>query len=268
MVDCKLIIDELVKTVIKDQKIVGILLTGSYAKGLQHPGSDMDVIIVTTNDTLIRTRGNVEIQGVLVEYYCNTYRQIMKYFEIDWLHNNPMIYMAFKEGLIVYERYKSISKLKKLANDYADRPFNELAPNRVSFEKYVIEDMKNKMMSLAEKHNQTFDLSYYTNLRSIYEFYAKFLKQPVVKMYMLEDYLGENNRFNDSLDTFPDRTFASLFLDAIKNVELRSIEESLENYCKVSDYVQQMTGTFKMDGWSLTLPVDYSSKMDTRTRIF
>lgn len=267
MDDIKPIIDEFLHT-ISNQKILGVLLTGSYAKGLQHPGSDMDIIVVTSNESTTRTRGNIEIQGVLVEYYCNTYRQIMKYFEIDWLHNNPMIYMAIEEGMIVFERYRVLTKLKQQAEVYARQPFRKLDDSRVSFEKYVIEDTKNKMISLAKKQSPTFDLSYYTNLRSIYDFYAKYLQQPVLKNYMLEDYLADNNRFKGSLQPFPDNEFAVLYLRAIANVVNKSFEERRKLYCVVADHVQRRTGDFSLNDWELTIPVDYSNTMDTRTRVF
>ena len=50
---------------------VGAILTGSYATGNQNINSDIDIYIITKNDTTWRERGNKLVDGYLIEYFIN-----------------------------------------------------------------------------------------------------------------------------------------------------------------------------------------------------
>lgn len=253
------------KQIVDRDSLNGILITGSYAKNIQHPGSDIDVVLISKSKSKIRKRGNIIVDGVMVEYYVNTYQQILKYFEVDKEHYNPMIYFSILEGKIVFEKYGILSRLKKMAKLWMDKQFPSVKNTSVEFAKYVISDTLNKMESLYRKRSDSFTFSYFINLKNMYESYAKYLRQPILKEYMLTDYFSKNNRLSELINKFPDDTFSHLFYKALTCTK---IDEQMKLYKKVSDQVLERMGGFEMNGWSLTLPVDYSNRRDVRSRVF
>ena len=55
---------------------LGAILTGSYATGNYDENSDIDVFIVTKDTTGWRERGNVLIDGYLIEYFINPIKKV------------------------------------------------------------------------------------------------------------------------------------------------------------------------------------------------
>ena len=50
---------------------------------------------------------------------------------------------------------------------------------------------------------------------------------------------------------FPDAKFKNMFIGAMKETKR---EKMIENYKKLSDYVQDKMGGFNIDGWKLNSP--------------
>lgn len=266
-------IDEKIDNIIKkfldkkmDKKnLIGILITGSYAKNIQRKNSDLDLLLISKSKTKFRERGNVVVGGIMIEYYLNTAQQIRKYFEIDKDQNNPMIFFSILEGKILFEKYKILTKLKAEAEKLINTPYTDSPSNYIEFSKYIIADTLNKMESLFDKKSDSFSFSYYLSIKMIYDIYAKFVHQPILKDYMLEDYFKENKRFGKIISNFPDRKFASIFHSALIT---KRDSEKIRIYIELSKYVLDRMGGFKLNGWKLVLPVNYSNKKNERNRIF
>ena len=259
------VIDTFIKKYLGDEEVLAILVTGSFARGIDDKDSDLDLQVVTSSQSRHRKRGNVIIDGVLVEYCINPYHQIRKYFEIDAKHNNPMMSIALLEGKIIFEKYKSASRLKKYAKASLEMGYAMLNKDRVSFYKYVLADTLNKMNSLYRKERDDFSFLFHVNLRLIYETYATFLRLNLLKDPMLKDYFEGNTRFGHIINDFPDKRFASMFLSAMKSNAPR---EQIVKYRTLTNHVLQKMGGLTLNGWSLRIPIDYSNAMDKRTRVF
>lgn len=250
---------------IDKKSVTGIILSGSYARSLQNEHSDLDLHIIVTNSYTYRKRGNIEIDGFLVEYNINPFKQIVKYFEIEKMHNNPLKCTAILEGIIIFEKNKTATRLKTIAKDWIDKDYLPLKSTLVEFKKYQIADTLNKVLSLYYQKSKNFTYSYYSNLKLIYEFYAQYLCQPILKDYMLHDYFSDNVRYDGILDRFPDKEFAEIFKKAMLAT---TDEERMELYDTLSKYVLKKLGGFELKGWVFELPIDYTNKMDTKTRVF
>lgn len=259
------VIDTFIKKYLSNEKVLAILVTGSFAKGIGDKDSDLDLQIITSSQSEYRKRGNAIIDGILVEYCVNPYHQVRKYLEIDAKHNNPMMCIALLEGKILFEKYKSALRLKKYAAASLKKGYSMINKNKISFSKYVLADTLNKMSSLYKKKRNDFSFLFHVNLRLIYETYAGFLRQNLLKEPMLKDYFEGNARFGYVLNDFPDKRFASMFLSAMKS---NIPQEQIAKYRTLTHYVLQKMGGFTLDGWSLRIPVDYSNVMDKRTRVF
>lgn len=250
---------------LKRDDILGILITGSFAKGIGNKDSDLDILIIVSNKNKYRERGNVIIDNTMVEYYVNTYCQVKKYLEIDAIHNNPMMCIALLEGKILYQKYNVLSRLRRYAYIYIRSTYQIPDKRVVEFNKYVLADTLSKMISLHRKKREDFEFVYFVNLKSLYETYARFLGQPVLKEHMLENYFSGNSRFEGILQDFPDRKFRKLFMEALTS---KTRKAKIDIYSKLTEYVLDRMGGFQFDGWKLRIPVDYTKRMDRRTRVF
>lgn len=258
-------INAFIKKFLKKEKVLAVLVTGSFAQGTNNKDSDLDIQIITSNTCKFRKRGNIVMDGILIEYCINPYRQVKKYLDIDAKHNNPMMCIALLEGKIIFEKYKSASLLKEYAAACFRNEYSSINKDRISFHKYVLADTLNKMDSLYKKRRDDFPFLYYVNLKLIYETYAVFLQQPLLKEPMLKNYFEGNVRFNHVLKDFIDNKFARMFLLAMVS---KKSHDQIVKYRELTQYVLNKMGGFSLDGWSLRIPVDYGNKMDKRTRIF
>ena len=81
MKDWELSLDKFISEYKKLDNVVGIILTGSYATGNNTINSDIDVFIVTDDNTKWRERGTKLVDGYLIEYFINPVRQVLKEIE-------------------------------------------------------------------------------------------------------------------------------------------------------------------------------------------
>ena len=125
-------INAFTKKFLKKEKVLAVLVTGSFAQGTNNKDSDLDIQIITSNTCKFRKRGNIVMDGILIEYCINPYRQVKKYLEIDAKHNNPMMCIALLEGKIIFEKYKSASLLKEYAAACLRNEYNSINKDRIS----------------------------------------------------------------------------------------------------------------------------------------
>ena len=95
----------------------GAVLCGSYATGNNNENSDIDIFIVASNVLDWRERGNIIIDGFMIEYFINPIRQIESEIlderKLFARHTSNM----FHQGIIIHDKNGEIKKLKNLAND-------------------------------------------------------------------------------------------------------------------------------------------------------
>lgn len=92
-------IKELLFPIFQANPVYRAILFGSYAKGNQTDGSDIDIVIDSQGELL-----NIEFYGLLEEISETTGKSI-DLFEISEIKNNNTIRLAVeKEGLLLYDR--------------------------------------------------------------------------------------------------------------------------------------------------------------------
>ena len=100
------------------------LLTGSYAIGLQTPRSDVDVYIILSDKVDWRERGDVLVDGFLIEYFANPIRQIRWYFENEHSRNKRNTARMFLIGQVLFDKTGIIGALRIEAEGYMSKPFS------------------------------------------------------------------------------------------------------------------------------------------------
>lgn len=157
---------------------VGAILTGSYATGNNDENSDIDVYIVTTDDTKWRERGNKRVDGFLIEYFINPRKKILSYFDEE-LHNYHLsTTMIFVNSKVLYDQNGTVEELIKIAkNNIEMMNLADVDEFKFKMNCYSIWDGFDELEAKYNRHDDI-DLSYYIFLQRVLEtyFYNMLLK--------------------------------------------------------------------------------------------
>ena len=230
----------------KEQEFVeAALLTGSYALGLQTPRSDVDVYIILSDDVGWRERGNVIVDGVLIEYFANPVRAVREYFEGELAQNSRSTARIILTGKTLFDKTGIIEVLRVEAKEYMGKPFPKPDETRIELAKYFLWDVLDSLKDAENRGNPSYAYLYHLALKMALEYYARFLGveiPPASKVYRLftEGAFRKAYLFPD----FPDERFVELFLGAMQEVRTENVEALI-------NHVLDKMGGFSIDGWKL-----------------
>ncbi len=225
------------------------LLTGSYAVGLETERSDVDVYIVLSNDVDWRERGNVVIDGILIEYFANPSKQIMGYLEEEFASYSRSTARIIAMGKVLFDKTGITEDLKAEAFEYLRKPFERPGTTWVELSKYFLWDCLEGLRDAEERSDPSFGYLYNIALNRTLEVYSKFLGveiPPASKVYRL--FRNENFRRAYMFEEFPDGEFVELFLSALRECRAENLE-------RVIEHVLEKMGGFSIDGWRLRTKV-------------
>ena len=222
------------------EDIVGVVACGSIVAGHGTPHSDLDVQIVLKDAVEYRERGNKVVDGLLIEYFANPPRQTELYFEQDLQRNKRITATMFATGEVILDRTGSVEQLRQKAQEYLGRPFTKGEKNELA--KYALwDDLDNLQgMDLRSPYGQ---YAYYVTLQRLYSMYVEFLGADMGPTSKLERYFYDTDwRAKHAIEAFPDATFIELFETAAGQADFAALKT-------LTDYVQEKTGGFEIDGW-------------------
>ena len=158
--------------------VVGVLVCGSYVTGHPNKHSDLDVHLILKDGVFYRERGNVIVEGLLIEYFANTKQQILSYFNKDYRSVSLMSQTQFATGMIIRDDLGIVANLKKQALIEINKNFEDLntVPNGLAL--YSIWDSLDDLEALLEEDRQDFDFVYYNKLDKLLALYLKVNKIP------------------------------------------------------------------------------------------
>lgn len=103
MQEWELAVNKFLEKYINKDYFLGTMLCGSYATGNNTKNSDIDVFIVTKDTTTWRERGNIQIDGYLIEYFINPVRQVLKEFDEGFKTNSIATTRIFAGAKILHD---------------------------------------------------------------------------------------------------------------------------------------------------------------------
>lgn len=117
----KKVLNEFLKEYENDDEIIGAILGGSYATGNYTESPDIDISIITSNDNY-KKRGNVIIDGIMIEYFINPIFELKKYMEDDY-NNRHRLSTSNLIGneKIIFAKNNLIKALQKEVLSYYDK---------------------------------------------------------------------------------------------------------------------------------------------------
>lgn len=234
--------------------VIGIVICGSYITGSPSDRSDIDLHIVLSDEVKWRERGNQYIDGFLIEYFVNPPRQIRNYFKEDFNDRSTMSMIQFITGKIIVDKIGVIAQLRKEANDWKEKKYDELDSAIKEIKKYMLWDTYDNLLDCYESNRADFDFVYHQSLFVLFSEYCFLLNIEQIPYYQITRYLTDIYYLQKYLKApFPDENFAILFLKA---TEAKDRELMITLYGKLLEHVYKHTGTFRIDGWHIKTPVE------------
>jgi predicted nucleotidyltransferase len=165
---------------------LGAILTGSYATGNNDKNSDIDIYIVTKNDTEWRERGNKNIDGFLIEYFINPKKKILSYMEKELQDYHMSTTMIFVNAKILYDNDGSVQELINIAKNNANLSnLGNLDNFKYKMNCYSVWDGFDELESKYNKH-QDIDFSYYIFLQRVIDAYFYNKQIPPIPLNKIE----------------------------------------------------------------------------------
>jgi predicted nucleotidyltransferase len=229
--------------------VIGILVCGSYITGNPSKRSDIDVHLIIGDDCDWRERGNLYVNGFLVEYFINPPKQISSYFKEDFNDRSTMSMVQFLSGRIILDKDGTVHKLVEEARGWKDKQYDKLAVPLIELNKYGLWDALDNLLDCHEGGRSDFELVYYNSLQNLYRVYCSLLSIEEVPYFQLTRYFTDPSYLKKYMKMpFPDLCFSQLFIRAIGE-ECR--DEKVRIYKELTEYVLSNNGGFNIDGWKL-----------------
>ena len=211
----ELAIKEFLNAYKDEDYFLGAILTGSYATGNNDDNSDIDIYIVTSDDTKWRERGNKLVNGFLIEYFINPKSKILSYFESELKDYHLSTTMIFVNGKILYDKDGSVQELIEIAKNNFN--FKDIEDSKYKMNCYRVWDCFDELESKYRK-DEDIDFTYYIFLQQIIESYFYNKQLPSIPLNKLEKILKDNNyRKKYNIIKLPEQKFIDLLLNCLNS---------------------------------------------------
>lgn len=205
MKNWELAVEKFISQYKNENYFLGAILTGSYATGNYDENSDIDIYIITKDDTKWRERGNKNIDGFLIEYFINPKRKILSYFENELKDYHLSTTMIFINGKILYDKDGSIQELINRANNNFN--LENVSEYKYKMNCYSVWDGFDELESKYNK-NEDIDFTYNIFLQRVIEAYFYNKQIPSIPLNKIEKILNnEEYRNKYNVKRLPDQEF-------------------------------------------------------------
>lgn len=229
--------------------VVGAVACGSFVYGTATSTSDIDVHIITDKSLDWRERGNLVVDGFLIEYFVNPVQQIRAYFVDERKNHHPSTAHMFMLGKILFDKTGIVKQLVEEAKSAYKEEFDSPPNFEVEIAKYSMQDGFDNLKDTTDKE---FWSVYFSLLNQTYENYAKYLRQNIVGIAKRERYFTEQDfRTKYHLERFPDQKFSEQYIEAL---EVTKREHNFDILRQLINHTQEQMGGFSLDGWKLKGP--------------
>ena len=162
----------------------GAIACGSYVSGNNNEFSDIDVHLVLKRGNEWRERGNLEVDGFLIEYRIDTVSRIEENMTSALATHRHTDQNMFIHGKILCDKNGLVKKLRQKAMRDIKKPFTPYSEYEKQFMKYYLWDKYTALLSLATS-GQNIDLIYWTLIRELIIEYYNFKNLPHVPVGQL-----------------------------------------------------------------------------------
>lgn len=225
-------LDKFLESFEHKKDVVAVLVCGSYITGHPNSHSDLDVHLILDERCDYRERGNRIVDGLLIEYFSNTKRQLLKYFEDDFKTIRPMSQTQFATGEIIFDKTGEARQLKDIAIKQLDEGFEKVDNTPFPLALYGVWDSLDDLQGLIEDNRADYDFIYYNKLNNLLGFIFWDRKIPYNTKTVLGHISNPITRQKYLLKEIKDNTLCSL---VTKSITAPTREEKLEAYTTLAN---------------------------------
>ena len=227
----------------------GALLCGSYASSNNNEFSDIDVHIVLKRGNEWRERGNLEIDGFLIEYFANPVNKYEDYMEEELSKLGNSTTIMFAKGIIVSDKNGEVKKLMDTALTYNKRKVDKFDEFSISSDKYGCWDKLDELKVIYHENRDNFYLVYYDLYKDLLELFHKVKRIRKVTMTKIDKIIDDRTfRKNYGIDEFYEEKDSKIIRECLN---LDSKDKMMKKIEYFYNYVMEISGGFDINKFVL-----------------
>ncbi len=233
-------LDKFLKRYINKPWFEGALLCGSYAAGNQNKFSDIDVVIVASNNLGWQEKSNCYVDDFLMEYTVNPVYKIEEYMQSGMESHTPVDQNMFAYGVILHDKHGIMKKLRQKSIRDLNKKIKPFSKYSNDFKKYGLWCRYDDMLSL-QHDGYPIDLLYWTLVDKLITAYYDFSCLPHVPHAKIQKILTDKEfaqRYHAT--QLPDKTFTKLLMACFTAKPKDKVQAVDELY----NYVINLSGRF------------------------
>ena len=208
----ELAVEKFLENYINKEYVIGAILTGSYATGNNNVNSDIDIFIVTKDSTTWRERGNILVDGFMIEYFINPVRQVLKEFTDGFKENGIATTLIFAGSKILYDKDGTIEKLVNRAKEDLNKELVSIPEFKWKLNCYTVWHSFYELNSKYTK-NEDIDFTYNLFLNDTINSYFLNNQIPLLPIHKIEKILtNQEYRKKYNVKKLPDTIFIDKLL--------------------------------------------------------
>lgn len=212
--------------------VVGVMACGSYVTGHPNAHSDLDVHLLLNKKCDYRERGNRIVDGLLVEYFANTKRQVLAYFKEDLSKFRTMSQVQFATGEVIFDKTGEIAKLKEEAKKQLEKGFSKFDGNLSPLTLYGIWDSMDDMQAIFEEGREDFDFVYFNKLDKVLSCLFRQMKIPYNTKSVYGHLVSATTRKKYLLEEIKDKELKKTIETAIADSDKKKRLDAFVSLCE------------------------------------
>lgn len=254
MKDWELALDKFISKWEKRKDVVGAILCGSYVTGNPTKHSDLDILILLDSKTSWQGRGNIIINGFLIDYIVHPVYVFYDLFEEDLSRRYNINAYMFKTGKPIFDKTGELQELIQESKKYLKKNYKKMRKFQVELAKHKLWDTWDNLEEVYESGRSDFYLVYYNDLKFLFETYAEFLQFQSIPVHKLIRFLTEDiDKKKYLIRDFPDQEFVKMYTDHVK---VRAKYKMMKGYGRLTEYILEKMGGFDINDWNIKVPLD------------
>jgi len=233
----------------KEDYYEGAIACGSFVSGNNNEFSDIDVHVVLKRGNVWRERGNLEIDGFLIEYFANPVNKYEAYMEDEKIERGNHTTKMFARGKIVRDKNGEVKKLKEEAIKLENIELPDISEFDLLSSKYGCWDKYDELKVIYYEKRDSFYLAYYELYKRLITLHGKVKKLREFSLTKL-DKLLDSKLFRDNygISKFYDEYDTSIIRECMV---LDTKEKMMENITELYNYVMEISGGFDINKFVL-----------------
>jgi predicted nucleotidyltransferase len=249
MKDWEIVLNKFIDKYKDEPYFEGAILCGSHATGNDNEFSDIDVYIVTSESVTWRERGNLELDGYLIEYFINPTWKIVKYFEEGIQNMDLSAINMFITGKIIIDKNGEVQKLIDIASTKLNEEFNEISDCEKSSLKYHAWDYYDELNSAYADKRDGFHIIYYLLLQALIELYFKYKRIPRLPITKIDKIINDEEfRRKYNIKRYINKEIEDMIRKCLKHDD---IDKMMNNITEFYNYVLNECGGLDIKNYVL-----------------